>query len=145
MQMGSRQKQGPGWKKSASRNTFSRVSYSRATSLLCDGSLGLLQAVTARVSVSTDCTVSKCTSACSCYTVVCHVRCTVSKCTSACSSYTVVCHVRCTVARRALPAIPLTTTTTTTSIQQQHQTRSSTLSDDDGHYTDIQWNVTDSV
>ena len=53
--------------------------------------------------------------------------------------------------RRVLPAIPLTTTTTTTTAnkpneqRQQHetsfQTRSSTLFDDDGHYTDIHFNV----
>ena len=53
-----------------------------------------------------------------------------------------------TAVRRELPAIPLTTTTTTTTSSEQpqreqrsFQTRSSTLFDDDGHYTDIHFNV----
>ena len=48
--------------------------------------------------------------------------------------------------RGALPAIPLTTSTTTSTQHQQprdgtFQTWSSTSFQDDGHYTDIHWNV----
>jgi len=49
-----------------------------------------------------------------------------------------------TAARRSLPAIPLTrTTATTTSRQRQQQQRESALQtfEDDGHYSDIHWNV----
>ena len=49
-----------------------------------------------------------------------------------------------TAARRALPAIPLTTTTTTTisrQQQQQQQQQQRESFNDDGHYSDIHWNV----
>jgi len=47
-------------------------------------------------------------------------------------------------ARRSLPAIPLTTTTTTTTTpppQQQQRESELQIFDDDGHYSDIHWNV----